>query len=317
VIWPVLALILLSAGPAEVTLKRARYVMGTVFEITVRDTDRAKAERAIERAFAAIRRSDEILSHYRDDSDLSRVNRARVGKWVAVDGELLELLDRSLALSKASAGSFAVTVGPLVELWKHAESQGAEPAEPEIRSALARAASELIEVCPSGRVRRLAEGVRIEFGAIGKGWAVDRAAAALRAESIGDALINAGSSTLLVIGDGGGRGWPVEVRGVEDVEFLLRNEAISTSAGNERYYEIGGRRFSHILDPRSGWPAAGMDSVSIAAPTATEADALSTAAYVLGMEEGTHLLWRLGRRGYLKAADGSREWISWKWPGEK
>ena len=303
--------LLLGAGDGrEVQLaevRRAHYVMGTIFEITAFGEDRARVGRAVEQAFARIRQSDEVLSHYRPDSALSLMNRMAADGGVEVPAELDRLLKESIRLSVLSDGAFDVTTGGLVALWGRCGEENRLPTTEEIRRGRQALGSGVVQLNGHRRVQFGHPGVAVNFGAIGKGWAVDRAVAALRAGGVNHALVSAGTSTLYALGSNGrGQGWLVAVRDPEGgeapvKEFRLRDQAISTSAGYERFIEVGGKRYSHILDPRSGWPVEGMLSATVLAPTATEADALSTAAYVLGAGEGGTLLERLGREGFLIA----------------
>ncbi len=291
-------------------LARARYVMGTLFEITVRTADPERAKAAIEAAFAAIRRSDETLSHWRTDNALAAFNRAPVGEPVAAPEELYQLLALADRYRRISHGAFDIAVAPLVELWRRCAEEGRLPREAEIRAARAVTGGGCVELLDDGRVRRLRAGCAVQFGAIGKGWAIDRAAEVLRQYGIRHAFISAGSSSIFAMGDGGeGAGWIVAIRdprhpGAVLGEFRLRDGAVSTSAVGERSFKIAGRYYPHILDPRTGRPAVGVSSITVVAPTGAEADALSTAAFVLGVPEGLVLLNELQRDAWLLDAEG-------------
>ena len=173
-----------------------------------------------------------------------------------------------------------------------------------------RVGSAKVELLPELQVRFAQKGLEINLGAIGKGWAVDQAVAVLRRHGVRDAFVSAGTSTVYALGDDGlGEGWEVSVRnpiaGDPLATFRICDRAVSTSAAYERYWEITGNRFGHILDPRSGQPAVSMLSATVVAPTATAADALSTAAYVMGIEEGSALFRRLNLEGLLAPLPGS------------
>lgn len=297
--------------PAPQLVRRARYLMGTMFEISAWGRDREATLRAVNRAFAVIREADEMLSSYRPESALNRLNAAAANEAVPTPPTLFEALEASLKYSRLSGGAFDVTVAPLIDVWRRAAETDRLPSEMALGRARALVGADKIKLGPRNQVRRAASGVKIDFGAIGKGWALDRAAEALRKHGVSDALINAGESTLYALGDDGERrGWLTGVRnprggGPAGVEFRLRDAAVSTSASYERFFEIQGRRYSHIIDPRSGLPVEAVLSVTVTAPTATEADALSTAVYVLGPDAGAKLLDRLGRRGWIVDGDGS------------
>ena len=289
---------------------RARYVMGTIFEITAYGADREETVRAVEQSFAAIRRADEILSHYRAESDLMRLNGSASQGAVTVGPDLYRVLEEALRFARLSEGAFDVTVGPLVRLWSEAAERDRAPSEQEILEARRRVGSAKVELLPERQVRFAQEGLEITLGAIGKGWAVDQAVAVLKRRGVRHALVSAGMSTVFALGDdGSGEGWDLSVRNpIEDdplATFRIRDQAVSTSAAYERYWEIAGKRFGHILDPRSGQPVAGMLSATVVASTATTADALSTAAYVMGVDEGSALLRRLNLEGLLAPLAGS------------
>ncbi len=309
---PGLLLLSVLNAAEETTVCRARYVMGSVFEITARGGDESRITAAVEAAFAVIRRADEVLSHYREDSDLSRLNRAPAGASVEVDPQLSELLIRANRLARATGGTFRVTVAPLVELWQAA---GTLPAPPDRFAAREDSRLDCYRVLDDRHVTRVAPGCRIEFGAIGKGWAADRAVTVLRQRGVEHALVSAGTSTVYAIGSNGrDEGWPVSVRDPRDAEavahsFLLRNAAVSTSANYEQFRVIAGREYGHIIDPRTGWPVEGAQSVTVVAPTGTEADALSTAVFVLGAEHGADFLRRRGREGFIVGPDGTGQII--------
>ena len=300
----------LQPGHRQV-VRRAHYVMGTIFEITAYGADRKETVRAVEQSFAAIRRTDEILSHYRPESDLMRLNRSASQGTVTVDRDLYRVLEEALRFARLSEGAFDVTVGPLVRLWSEAAGRDRAPREQEILETRKRVGSAKVELLPQRRVRFAQEDLEITLGAIGKGWAVDQAVAVLRRHGVRDAFVSAGTSTVYALGDDGlGEGWEVSVRnpiheGDSLATFRIRDQAISTSAAYGRYWEIAGNRFGHILDPRSGQPAVSMLSATVVAPTATAADALSTAAYVMGVEQGSALFRRLNLEGLLAPLPGS------------
>ena len=290
-------------------VRRARYVMGTIFEITAYGADREETVRAVEQSFAAIRRADKTLSHYRAESDLMRLNGSASQGAVTVGPDLYRVLEEALRFARLSEGAFDVTVGPLVKLWSEAAERDRAPSGQEILEAGKRVGSAKVELLPQRQVQFAQEGLEITLGAIGKGWAVDQAVAVLKRRGIRHAFVSAGTSTVFALGDdGSGDGWEVSVRnpieGDPLATFRIRDQAVSTSAAYERFWEIAGNRFGHILDPRSGQPAAGMLSATVVAPTATAADALSTAAYVMGVEQGSALLRSLNLEGLLAPFPG-------------
>ena len=310
------------AAIRQVRVKRARYIMGTIFEITALGPERGAPEQAVEEAFAVIRRADQVMSHYRPASDLMRLNRNGFKRDVPVPAELFDVLTESLRYTEVSGGAFDVTVAPLVRLWERSAAQGRVPNGKEIAVARAGSGTGAIELTPAhdaggeARARLLRKGSEINLGAIGKGWAVDRAVDVLRGRGIRDALVSAGTSTLYAMGSSNGQGaqsgWrvdlvdPCRLESFATYESIwLRDASLSTSASYEQFWEIGGVRYSHIIDPRTGYPVEPLRSVSVIGRTAAETDAISTAVYVLGLEEGRRLLGEMGLGGYLVAPDSA------------
>ncbi len=313
-----LAVSLQSQEPVRVT--RAHYVMGTIFEITAYGSDREATAQAIEKAFAAIRRADEIMSHYKPESDLMRLNREGVNGPVSVPASLYYVLAESLKYSELTGGAFDITVGPLVRLWERAAEEDRIPSRNELMRARSSVGPQNVYLLipakgetPGARVQFAREGVEINLGAIGKGWAIDRAWEILTSHGIRNAFLSAGTSTVYALGKGpGGRGWKVDIvdacrEGQVVATVTLQDRSLSTSASTEQFWEIEGTRYSHILDPRTGRPVEPLASVTVVAPTATESDALSTAVYVQGYRDGGEMLRRLGREGVLveKGPDGA------------
>ena len=287
-------------------LRRAHYLMGTIFEITAYGEDAGRTAEAVEEAFAAIRRADEIISNYRDDSDLSRLNREGAAAFVSVPEELYNIVRESVKYSRLTNSAFDATVGPLVAAWWRAAGQNRLLSDAERRQLLARVGYSHLQIDDQRLAVRFDwPGVEIDLGGIGKGWAIDRAVAVLRRYGIERALVNAGTSTIFALGSPPGQpAWNIAVRHPRNEDqFLavlsLKDQSLSTSASYEKHLEIQGKSFSHILDPRTGMPVEGMLSCTVLAPTAVESDALSTAGFVLGMEKAERLLRQMGLSGIL------------------
>ncbi|MHB9025536.1 MAG: FAD:protein FMN transferase [Armatimonadota bacterium] len=288
-----------AAGLPRTRLTRARYLMGTMLEILVYAPDRATADRAINRAFAEVAQLEDTFSTFQPDSDVSRLNRATAGQAVPVDAHVTTLLARCREFAAMMRGAFDITAGPLVDLWRRAAEINTLPTPEAIAGAQARVGIDYLATDPSSpAVRLLRAGVRADFGGVAKGYALDRAAAVLQAQGISGALLNFGGH-ILVAGLPPGRSyWTVEVRDPHDpwnpakhlATVRLRRGSIATSADYARGLTIQGRPYSHIVDPRSGLPVGGMLSATIIAPTATDADALSTGLYVLGPREGKQVI---------------------------
>ena len=232
------------------------------------------------------------MTVYRDSSELSRLNRRAVSQAVAVEPRLFDLLKQARDFSVKTGGAFDPTSGPLIDLWRRCRRENRIPSPAEIERCLERTGIAGIafgETEPT--VQFVREGVELNLGAIGKGYALDRGAEILATHGISDWLFHGGHSSILARGDHNQTGgWPVGIRNPlfpkrQFATLLLQNAAISTSGSGVQSFRHEGKRYGHILDPRTGWPGEGMLSVTVMAPTAAEAEALSTAFFVGGVEK--------------------------------
>ena len=294
------------AGAGEALLLRfSRRAMATTFEVVV-PFDTPRANEAANAALDEIDRLEAQLTVYRDTSEVSRLNQLAPYTSLVVEDELFELLETSARLHRDSEGAFDVTAGALIKAWGFFRGPPRVPSEEERAQAMARVGMEHVVLDRGGRsVRYLKSGLEINLGSIGKGYALDRVAAVLRNEwNLTSALLHGGHSSVYAIGmppgDRGpcassgpsresGSGWSVGLHHPWDDKknlgvVRLRDRALGTSAATYRHVEYEGRKLGHILDPRTGWPAEGMASVSVLAPTAAEADALATVFYINGID---------------------------------
>jgi len=249
-------------------------------------------------AVAALDLVDEIegrISVYRTGSEVSRINATAAAGWVDVSADVWPLLAEARELWERTGGAFDMAAGSLVRAWGFLRRQGRTPDAAELEAAVASAGMQHVELDPAGRrVRFLRPGVELNPGAIGKGFAVDRALALLATAGVPSALIHGGQSSVRARGVqgpavDGRRGWRVGLRhplrpGRRLATITLTNEALGTSGSGTQFFVDRGRRLGHILDPRTGRPAEGTISATVIAPSAAEADALATALYVLGAE---------------------------------
>jgi thiamine biosynthesis lipoprotein len=293
----VLCLLLLAhAGVGTEPLSlvhQQRYAMGTMFDIGVYHASRTEAERAIARAMDEIVRLDGVLSHFKADSDLSRLVRGGRLGFVTVEPSLYEVIQESITFSRRSGGRFDVTIAPLVRLWKAAYAEGRRPSASDIDAARRCVGYEKIETRAPDRIRFHADCVELDLGGIGKGYAVDRAIAVLKAAGIGPALVNAGNSSIAALGAPPGRdGWPVELGGpaVQSRTLMLRDTSMSTSQQALIPLRLDRGHFGEILDPRTGVPIRTGTVITVVAPSATASDALSTTLLMFSIEEGATLL---------------------------
>jgi thiamine biosynthesis lipoprotein len=269
--------------------------MGSAFRLLIYCNDSELASGAARSAFARIAFLDATLSDYKPDSELMRLSDRAGGAPVPVSPELFEVLARSRGLSERTDGAFDATINPVVKLWRRARRNRELPSRSQLDEALGRVGWQGLELDAEARTVRLARpGMRLDVGGIAKGYASDAALASLREAGITRALV-AGAGDI-VVGDPppGRSGWRVGIASI-DAEggarrmLSLRNQAVSTSGDAERFVEIDGVRYSHIVDPRTGLGLTGRSSVTVVAPDGTTSDSLATAISVLGPRRGLEL----------------------------
>jgi thiamine biosynthesis lipoprotein len=250
------------------------------------DTAHLNAARA---ALSEADRVEALLTVFRESSELSRVNRDAAQGAADVDAELFNVLERCQVLHAETDGAFDITSSPLSRCWGFLHREGRVPADVEIEKARALVGMSGVELDRSRRAVRFARpGMQINVNALGKGYALDRMTAVLRAFGVGHALLSAGGSSVVAIGGRYG-GWPVDIRSplvdrARLARVRLRDGALGTSGAGEQFVVEDGRRYGHVIDPRTGWPAQGVLSCSVACQDAATADALSTAFLVGGAE---------------------------------
>ncbi len=295
-------LVLLAATP--VRLEETRTAMGTQFTIVAYGKDRTQIETAFNEAFEEITRLDREWSNYRSDSDISRLNVHADAEPVRVDPELFRMLQTSLRFSRETEGAFDVTVGPLLKTWGFFKGEGHLPPKEQIDAVQKRVGWRKVLLDEKERTVKFAvEDMEIDLGGIAKGYAVDRAAAVLKDAGIEAALIISGSSSVLAVGAPPGEAaWTMRVRDPKDskkfiAEIPLKDAGMSTSGSYEKFFKADGKIYSHIFDPRTGYPAQGTLSVTLVGPDGISTDALSTAFFVLGKEK---------TREYLRSHPGLR-----------
>ena len=277
---------------AQHLLCLSRRAMACTFEVFINAGQYEHGTQAALAALDLVDRLEDQLSVYREHSEISRLNRDAALGPVEVEGRLFALLVRAVEIHRETGGAFDVTAGRLSSVWGFKRRDGKIPTAEELETARASIGSGHLELDETAlRVRFGQPGLEIDLGSIGKGYALDRAAGWLEAEGIGDFLLHGGSSSVLARGThgepDGEKGWFVGVRNPLDPErrigrLRLADRALATSGSGTQFFMHDARRYGHILDPRSGWPAEGVLSASVLAPSAADADALATAFYVMG-----------------------------------
>jgi thiamine biosynthesis lipoprotein len=274
--------------------------MGSMLTLTAWADDEPRARAAFTAVFAEFERLEALLSVWRDGSDVTRLNAAAATGPIAVARETREVLRTAERVSQWTDGKFDVTFGALAEVWKFDHDQDARvPTPEEIASRLPRVDYTAIAVDDAAGTASIARpGVRVHLGGIGKGYAVDRGVAILRAAGLRDFMILAGGD-LYVAGSAGADPWRLGIQdprgpgGAPFASLELTDATFSTSGDYERFFEVDGVRYHHVLDPDAGQPARGCRSVTIVTRDAVVADGLSTGVFVLGPERGMALIERL------------------------
>ena len=265
--------------------------MGSAFSVAVYGEDRDALASAVDAALDEARRLDHKLSNYRADSEWSQVNRLAATREVAVSPELFRLLEACVRYSAASDGAFDITVGPLMKVWGFYKGSGKLASKPEVANALGQVGYKGIALDPEKRTVRFAKlGMEIDPGGVGKGYAVDRMVDVLKEYGIRQAFITAGGSSMYALGaPPGEKGWKVIIRHPKDAnrtvaEVILKDESMSTSGNYEKFFRADGKIYSHIMDPRTGFPSMGMYSVSVVTPLCLDSEVWAKPFYILGRQ---------------------------------
>jgi thiamine biosynthesis lipoprotein len=300
----------LLPDPALSSLQEVRevhYQMGTFLELTLWHSDTEAAKRLIRDAVQEVHRLEQILSNFDPDSSVSRFNRQAGKGKMSVPADLYELLKIAQRFSANTAGYFDVTVGPLVELWRDNLSLGLLPGRNALARALSQVGYEKLKLYDGGEAELLYPGMKIDLGGIGKGYAVDRVADRLEAAGVISALINFGGSSIYAIGTPPReRGWEIGIQGTDGQlrgVIHLRDLALSTSGSMGRLWTIGGKKYGHLIDPKSGMSVSESRMATVVTATATAAEALTKPLALLGK----NALWTIGRLHETEAVVSSEK----------
>lgn len=273
--------------------REIRYVMGTLLDITLYHRDREEARKSLAEAFSVAQRLDDLLSNYKTESEISRLNQRAGAGRIKVSPELYDFLALAMELWRKTGGAFDITVGPLMKLWKEAEEKGTLPSPSSLREALRLVGMRHVVLYGDFEVELARKGMAIDTGGIGKGYAVDKIAALFRRAGIKRSLINFGHSSIYALGiPPEANGWRVLLRfpGQEPLGILeLKDQALSASDTFGRPLEIGGRKYAHIVDPASGIAISQRIQAVVLGPSAAEAEALTKYVILKGSkrEEAT------------------------------
>jgi len=301
---------------------RYRLVMGTFARVVVVSEDSSTAKKSIEAAFAEIQKVDDLMSNYKDDSEISLVNRDAFNQPVKVSQSTFKVLQKSIGFSRLTNGAFDITIGPLVDLWRSAAEANSVPTDAELSEARSKVGYEkLILDANELSVRFAVESMRIDLGGIAKGYAIDKAIEATQAAGAIGAMVDIGGDIRCFGTPMQGKNYPGSAGtprpdgwliGLQDPNITgdeivipaqagiqtgkpllilqLNNAAVATSGSYRRFGLINGQKYSHIIDRRTGISTEGLSSVTIISKNAMDADALATAVSVMGLEKGLALI---------------------------
>jgi len=302
--------------------------MGGTFSIIAYGPDATVLRSATEAAAEEARRLDQAMSNYLPASEWSEINANADREPVRVSEEMFDLISACVGYSKASEGAFDITVGPLMKVWGFYKGSGHLPHRAEVRMALAHIGYQNLELDKATHsVRFLRSGMNIDPGGIGKGYAVDRMIDILKEYGLKSALISAARSSIYALGTPPGEpGWRAQIRDPKDgskvaAEVLLHDESMSTSGNYEKFFIAEGKLYSHIMDPRTGFPSQGMIQVSVITPRTIDSEAWTKPVYIQGRQWAANHLPKGFRayvcedaqpdRGPFTAARGEKEPCVW------
>jgi thiamine biosynthesis lipoprotein len=288
----ILALAILTSGciaASPIHQEGSIDAMGSLISVTVYGDTAAQANAAVSDALDEAGRLDAMLSNYKPHSEWSEMNREAAGRPVRVSKELFDLLTQCLEYSRASEGTFDISVGPLMKVWGFYKGTGHLASRHELATAMQSVGYQnIILDRASLSVRFTKPGVELDPGGIGKGYAVDRMIDVLRRDGIRSALVSAAGSSIYALGaPPNQQGWALKLKdprhsAASVATVCLRDESLSTSGSYEKFFVADGKLWSHIMDPRTGSPAPGMLSVSVIAPNTIDSEAWAKPFFILG-----------------------------------
>ncbi|MBW7843548.1 MAG: FAD:protein FMN transferase [Ignavibacterium sp.] len=294
--WIVLSIVLFLIGffiarnsSDEIkTIKRTQILLGTVVEIQVRDADDKKAEDAISKAFAEMKRIEDLFTTFDNKSPVSRINNS-ADTIINVESEIYNLIVLCDSITKLSNGCFDVSLNNIIRVWGFDSDNRHIPEASVIDSALKLSGWKDVKLFGENKIFKQRK-VELNFGAIAKGYAVDKAINILRKSGIKQALVNAGGEVSVI-----GNNWIVGIQHPDEINSIIKRiklngYTVATSGDYEQYFEVDGVRYHHILDPETGYPSKGLQSVTIINKSNAFADALATAVFVMGEEKGMKLI---------------------------
>lgn len=283
-------------GFSQETFMRTLKLMGSRYEITVIASNQQESDKFIDMAVNEITRIEKLISEWDSNSQTSKINSNAGVAPVKVDPELFNLIERAIQISKITDGAFDISYAAMDKIWKFDGSLQQMPDEETIRQSVSKVGyKNIILNKENGTVFLKLPGMKIGFGAIGKGYSADKAKDLLMKEGVVAGMVNASGDLNCWGNKPDGKPWLVGITNPLNKNkvfswFPIGNSAVVTSGDYEKYVVLNGKRYAHIIDPRTGYPAHGLTSASIFAPNAELADALATGVFVMGIDAGLNLV---------------------------
>ncbi|MVZ64630.1 FAD:protein FMN transferase [Sphingobacterium sp. DK4209] len=307
-----LLLFFVNLSSAQVQIRRSMTLMGSVFEITLVDKDSSTANLHIDQAVAEIERIENLISEWRPNTQISRVNQNAGIKAIQVDSEVYDLCKRALYFSQISNGAFDISIAALDKIWRFDGSMEAMPSEAQIQQSVAHVGYQHIILDSTNSSIYLAKaGMKIGFGSIGKGYAADKAREVMKNLNITAGMINASGDIASWGEQLNGEPWTIGVLNPFKAHKMIKvlkfkEHAVATSGSYEKYVEFNDVRYSHIIDPKTGYPSTGLVSATVYGPSAEFANGLSTSVMVLGAKKGIKLAKQFPQYRFILIGDNKK-----------
>ncbi|MCT3804758.1 FAD:protein FMN transferase [Elizabethkingia anophelis] len=294
---------------AQVQRSRLVTLMGSRFQITLVDKDSISAEQNIDKAVAEITRIENVISEWRPETQISQVNQNAGIKPIKVDREVFDLTKKGLYFSKLTDGAFDISIVAMDKIWKFDDSMDELPSEQAIKESVRNVGYQNIILDSTNSTIFLRNpGMKIGFGSIGKGYAADKTRDLMKSMGVKAGIIDASGDISTWGTQPDGKLWAIGINNPFNDHKMaailyFKENSVTTSGSYEKYAEIHGKRYSHIMNPKTGYPSTGLTSVTITGPNATMANGFSTSVMVLGEKEGLKLLKQFPEYHYLLITD--------------
>jgi len=294
---------------AQVQKSRLVTLMGSRFQITLVDKDSISAEQSIDKAIAEITRIENLISEWRPETQISQVNQNAGIKPIKVDKEVFDLTKKGIYFSRLTDGAFDISIVAMDKIWKFDDSMDELPSEQAIKESVRHVGYQNIILDSTNSTIFLKNpGMKIGFGSIGKGYAADKTRDLMKSMGVKAGIIDASGDISTWGTQPDGKPWAIGINNPFNdhkmaAVLYFKENAVTTSGSYEKYAEIHGKRYSHIMNPKTGYPSTGLTSVTITGPNATMANGFSTSIMVLGEKEGLKLLKQFPEYHYLLITD--------------